>query len=147
MTPKGHELSSRAETAIALLEAVTRDDYETSAEFLAPGFTRTMNAASGTRVQPEDERQQNMEDDMAWRNRRFEYEYVMDTVDGAVIVQHTEYATHTGKWHGIPATGKEVVMTCCHIFRFDENGLVASLDTYQDNLPVAIQLGAVDLPT
>ena len=138
-------MSSRAQKAIELLEAVTRDDYEATAHFLAPGFTHLFNAASGTLVS-DDERRRNTEVAMAWSNRRFEYEYVMDTVDGAVVVQHTEHATHTGPWHGIPATGKEILTTCCHIFRFDEDGLIASLDTYEDELSIAIQLGAADLP-
>jgi predicted ester cyclase len=131
---------------MALLAAATRDDEEATLKLLSPVFIASVNVASGIGSESEDDRQRALEHHLAFSKRTFEYEHVMETTDGAVIVQHSEHATHTGTWHGIPPTGREITTTCCHVFRFDDEGLISSLDTYEDHLFIAIQLGAVDLP-
>ena len=56
---------------------------------LAPNFIRSVNAAAGSQSSAELERM--MAYDSAWSGRSFEYEHVMETTDGAVVI-HTPSA-------------------------------------------------------
>jgi ketosteroid isomerase-like protein len=137
--------SKNIDTAIALLDAGARDDYEAAARLVGPGlvvndWARGVHGGSGA------ERQEVHDSDQAFANRQLDYLYAGETGEGAVIVQLTERATHVGPLHGVAASGKEFTTASCHIFRFDDEGRIISIDSYEDHLSIMIQLGAVDLP-
>ena len=54
----------------------------------------------------------------------------------------TVHGTHTGDWMGIPATGKEIVMTGNNVFRI-ANGKIAECWAESDALGLMQQLGVI----
>jgi predicted ester cyclase len=49
--------------------------------------------------------------------------------------------THTGTWHGIPATGHRFEVPICAIFIFDENDKIMGERGYFDSALMQRQLG------
>jgi predicted ester cyclase len=62
-----------------------------------------------------------------------------------VAERTTARATHNGEFNGIPATGKQVVWTENHIYRF-ANGKITEHWPELDLLGLMIQLGAIPAP-
>jgi steroid delta-isomerase-like uncharacterized protein len=71
--------------------------------------------------------------------------------EGDFVVEHGRYiGTHTGTWRGpdgveIPATGKSMDFPFCAIFRVN-NGKIASIRLYYDQLELLTQLGLMPVP-
>jgi hypothetical protein len=69
---------------------------------------------------------------------------IMETTDGAVVVQTTEHGTHAGTWRSVPPTGRPVEIEICDILRFDDQYRIVSNDYYADHLSILQQLGVLD---
>ena len=66
--------------------------------------------------------------------------------DGDKVVERTmASATHKGGFNGVPPTGKPVVWTELHVYRF-ENGKIAELWSEIDFLGIMTQIGALPAP-
>jgi steroid delta-isomerase-like uncharacterized protein len=70
------------------------------------------------------------------------------TIDGwdTVVVQELATGTHNGPLGPVPASGRPLSLAVCVIFRFGEDGLVATADFYWDQLSMLQQIGAVAVP-
>jgi steroid delta-isomerase-like uncharacterized protein len=70
------------------------------------------------------------------------------TIDGGdtVVVQELATGTHNGPLGPIPASGRPLSLPVCVVFRFGEDGLVASADYHWDQLSMLQQIGAVEVP-
>lgn len=67
-------------------------------------------------------------------------------VDGdRVAVRHTHYATQTGDFAGVPATGRTVVVPGIEILRL-RDGQIAEFWHHDDFLALMQQLGAIPAP-
>ena len=65
--------------------------------------------------------------------------------DNYVAVFQTDTSTHTGEFHGIPATGKRLANRGVVLCRF-ENGKLAELQSLWDELNHVLRLGATITP-
>lgn len=63
----------------------------------------------------------------------------------ALEVQLT--GTHSGKWRGLPATGRRFDFPLCAFFTFDQDGRLAGERIYYDRSTILQQLGVLSDPT
>src|SRR5216684_5732563 len=61
--------------------------------------------------------------------------------EDAIPVELVLSGTHTGTWHGIPATGRRFEVPICAIFIFDENDKIMGERGYFDSALMQRQLG------
>jgi steroid delta-isomerase-like uncharacterized protein len=97
---------------------------------------RPAQAAPG----PEGQRQIAAAFRSAFPDLRFEVELLVAEGD-FVVGRWTAAGTHLGAWAGREATGKSASFSGVNIFRF-ENGKVAEIWNYRDDLGLMQQLGA-----
>jgi steroid delta-isomerase-like uncharacterized protein len=76
----------------------------------------------------------------AFPDLRFNVELVLGEGD-YVAARWTATGTHSGPWGGLEPTGRSIDYTGVNIFRF-ENGRVAEIWNYRDDLGLGEQLGA-----
>jgi steroid delta-isomerase-like uncharacterized protein len=65
-------------------------------------------------------------------------EYVMPE---SIILEVVISGTHTGSWHGIPPTGKQISFPACAIFSFDTEDKLTGEKVYYDRATILMQLG------
>lgn len=134
--------SDHEETVRAFFDAVERNDFETLAKLVSADYVwidHTTDFVAKTR----EELVAAKEEDAAWSDRRFVIDRVMDTSDGAVVVQITNTQTLTGEWRSIKGSGQRVRREILEIFRFDSDGRIVAEEMYADDLSLARQLGAL----
>ena len=76
----------------------------------------------------------------AFPDLRFEVDLVLADADFAVGTWHAS-GTHLGRWGSVEPTGRAMTLSAVNIFRF-ENGKVAELWNFRDDLGLMQQLGA-----
>jgi hypothetical protein len=137
-------MSPNAAAALAFLRAAYVPDHEACARLLGGSYTLRDRALDRVYRTPEELRE-SVREHAAWADRKLDIERVMETSDGAVVVQATMTGTHAGLWRGLSATAKRVVMPVCYIFDFDSAGGIISEDKYEDHFAVALGLGMMTL--
>lgn len=135
-------MTSNVETARAFFEAAFHDDYDTCRRLIGDNYVFINRPLGMTARSPEELRL--AQHDVAWSNSAVEFENIMETTDGAVIVQTTEHLLHTGTFRSVPPKGRPVDIQACHILRFDDQHRIVSHDFYDDHLSILVQLGALD---
>jgi hypothetical protein len=63
-----------------------------------------------------------------------------------IILEVTIRGTHTGSWHGLPATARRVEIPLCGIYSFDSVDRLAGERIYYDRATVFAQLGVFREP-
>jgi hypothetical protein len=63
--------------------------------------------------------------------------------DEAIILEQVVSGTHTGEWQGIAATGRQMAVAVCTVYKFDEAGKLASENVYFDTGTLLKQLGVL----
>lgn len=63
-----------------------------------------------------------------------------------IILEVTIRGTHTGSWHGLPATARRVEIPLCGIYSFDCDDRLAGERIYYDRATVFAQLGVFREP-
>ena len=63
-----------------------------------------------------------------------------------IILEVTIIGTHTGSWHGLPATARRVEIPLCGIYSFDGDDRLAGERIYYDRATVFTQLGVFREP-
>jgi predicted ester cyclase len=137
--------SQNVETALRYLDASMRHDVAVAATFIGPGYSYT-NHAQGIAARTVEELIAASVGDDSWTDRAFDVARVVETANGdTVVVQGTLTNVHPGStWRGVAATGRRVTLDCCHILRFNEDGLIVAQEVYEDLLTVMEQLGVVE---
>jgi steroid delta-isomerase-like uncharacterized protein len=105
-------------------------------------------------------------EDQAWRTRhpgsdgvRLYYEEFLHACADLRVEIHAEHVcnetialevtisgTHTGSWHGLPATSRRFEIPLCGIYTFDSNDQLAGERIYYDRATVFAQLGVFREP-
>jgi hypothetical protein len=81
-------------------------------------------------------------EDAAWSDRSFDITNVLETTDGALVVQATITGRLNGEWCSVRGSGQHVSFDACVIFRFDDQARIVSEEHYSDVLTVLKQVGA-----
>jgi hypothetical protein len=63
--------------------------------------------------------------------------------DEAITLEQVVRGRHTGEWQGIAATGRSIEVAVCTVYKFDEEGRLASENVYFDTGGLLKQLGAL----
>jgi steroid delta-isomerase-like uncharacterized protein len=63
-----------------------------------------------------------------------------------IVLEVTIRGTHTGSWHGLPATARRVEIPLCGIYSFDCDDRLAGERIYYDRATVFAQLGVFREP-
>jgi SnoaL-like polyketide cyclase len=63
-----------------------------------------------------------------------------------IILEVTISGTHTGPWHGLPATARRFEIPLCGIYTFDTDYRLAGERIYYDRATVFAQLGVFREP-
>jgi steroid delta-isomerase-like uncharacterized protein len=63
-----------------------------------------------------------------------------------VVAQFTGRGTQDGPFGPFPPSGKEARAAFCEVFRFDQNGKIAQIAVYYDQLSLLAQLGHIPAP-
>ncbi|HEY7105818.1 MAG TPA: ester cyclase [Acidimicrobiia bacterium] len=66
--------------------------------------------------------------------------------DDAVVLETTITGTHQDAWHGLPPTGRGIVVPLCGVFTFDDAANIAGERIYYDRADVLQQLGVLHDP-
>jgi len=67
--------------------------------------------------------------------------------EGDQLTKHWTFrGKHTGDFFGVPATGKEIVMTGSTIVRMSPDGRIAEEQDFMDNMAILAQMGVVSAP-
>lgn len=67
--------------------------------------------------------------------------------EGDQLTKHWTFrGKHTGDFFGVPATGKEIVMTGSTIVRMNPDGRIAEEQDFMDNMAILAQMGVVSAP-
>ena len=61
----------------------------------------------------------------------------------AITLEQVVSGLHTGNWQGIAATGRKIKVAVCTVYKFDEEGKLASENVYFDTGGLLKQLGAL----
>lgn len=77
----------------------------------------------------------------AFSEQRYEVHHVIGEGD-TVVIHATMHGRHTGDFHGIPPTGREVALRSVHIVRY-EDGREVETWAIQDRLGLMRQLGVI----
>jgi ketosteroid isomerase-like protein len=125
----------------AYWDASARRDYEAAGRCIGEGYV-WIDHSEEVEARTPDQLHQAMQEDAAWRDRRFVIEQALETADGALVVQATVTGTLDGQWRSIEAHGRRVSRALCTIFRFDDEGRIIFEECYTDALTVMVQLGA-----
>lgn len=129
------------DTVRAYWEASSRRDYEAAARCIGDGYV-WIDHTKEVEARTPDQLREALQEDAAWRDRRFEIERVLETTDGALVVQATMTGTLEGRWRGVEGRGRRIARAICTIFRFDARGRIISEECYTDALTLLAQLGA-----
>jgi ketosteroid isomerase-like protein len=134
---------SKLDTVRAYYAASERDDDEAAATCVAavPGFV-WIDHQKGAVCRTVDEFIDAVTENAAWSGRTFDITNVMETTDGALIVQVTISGTLRGTWCHVTGQGECVSFDACVIFRFDDDGKIVLEEHYADALTVQRQLEA-----
>jgi ketosteroid isomerase-like protein len=134
-------MASRNEATVReFFRAVEREDFDTLARLVGPGYIWIDHTTDAIASTPED-LQAAVEEDAAWSEREFLIERAMTGTDGTVIVQITNTQTLTGEWRSIRGSGQRVRREICEIFHFDAEGPIVVEEMYEDTVPLLRQLG------
>lgn len=63
-----------------------------------------------------------------------------------IVLEVTITGTHTGRWHGLPATGRRFELPLCAIYSFDAEDRLAGERIYYDRATILAQLGVFREP-
>ena len=131
---------SKLETVRTYWDASARGDYETAGNCVAlPGYV-SIDHQRGVVAETMEQLQQAAAEDAAWSQREFDITNVLETTDGALVVQATISGNLDGEWCSLRGTGQRVTFDACVIFRFNDDGKIVLEDHYGDALKVAQQL-------
>lgn len=61
----------------------------------------------------------------------------------AIILEQVVSGRHTGEWQGIAATGRQIEVAVCTVYKFDTAGKLASENVYFDTGTLLKQLGVL----
>jgi hypothetical protein len=136
--------SDHQETLRAFSDAVERSDFETlenlvSAEYIWIDHTTDFVARTPGELLAANE------EDSAWPDRQFVIDRIMNTSNGALVVQITNTQTLTGEWRSVKGNAQRVRREILEIFQFDSEGRIAVEEMYDDALSLMRQLGALGL--
>src|SRR5262249_23289433 len=109
--------SEHEETVRAFFHAVERNDFETLAKLVSADYIARDHTTDFVARTPEQLRAAK-EEDSVWSDRQFVIDRVMDTSDGAIVVQITNTQTLTGEWRSVKGTGQRVRREILEIFQF-----------------------------
>ena len=143
--PSTQRLRRRLELVRARVDCENRHDLE--------GILQTFGAAIAYEAQ-------------AWRTRhpgsegvRLYYEEFLHACADLRVEVHAEHActetiilevtisgTHTGSWHGLPATARRFQIPLCGVYTFDSDDQLAGERIYYDRATVFAQLGVFREP-
>lgn len=132
---------NNVETVRRYWDASARSDYESAGRFIAPGYV-WIDHTTGVVARTADELFAAAAEDAAWSDRIFEITNVLETTDGALVVQARISGTLNGSWRSHEARGQCVSNDTCTIFRFDDAGRISSEEHYSDALTLVEQLAA-----
>lgn len=133
---------SKIDSVRTYWDASARGDYEAAGRCIGDGYVwidHTKEVVARTPAQLS----QAMEEDSAWSDRHFEIEQVLETVDGALVVQSRMSGVLSGPWRSVDGGGRRVSHSVCTIFRFDDECRIVYEEAYSDALTLMAQLGAV----
>ena len=70
-------------------------------------------------------------------------------IDGGntVVAQFIARGLNDGPFGSLPASGRQMQLPMCEVFRFDDNGQMISGSLYYDQLSLLTQLGHIQQPT
>jgi len=128
-------------TVREFFRAVEREDFETLARVVGPGYIWIDHTTDVIASAPED-LQAAREEHAAWSDREFVIDRAMTATDGTVVVQITNTQTLTGEWRSIKGTRQRVRREICEIFQFDAEGRIVVEEMYEDTVPLLRQLHA-----
>ena len=63
--------------------------------------------------------------------------------DDAIILEQVVSGSHTGEWQGIAATGRQIEVAVCTVYKFDTAGRLSSENVYFDTGSLLKQLGVL----
>lgn len=133
-------VTSNLETVRTYWDASARGDYQTAGGCVAlPGYVSIDHQRGIVAETIEQLRQARAEDD-AWSQPEFDITNVLETTDGALVVQATISGTLNGEWCSLRGSGQRVSFDACVIFRFNDDGKIVLEDHYGDARTVAQQL-------
>jgi len=130
-----------------MLEARDKGDWETYLEQFAPNYVLHSELDIGSGQQTVD-RERVLQEfrtgaaAIAWGSDA--YHAIEDQIaeGDKVVTRSTWHATHTGEYHGIPATGKQITMARIQIHRMVGGKVVEAWVSAPDHLDLMRQLGA-----
>jgi steroid delta-isomerase-like uncharacterized protein len=64
----------------------------------------------------------------------------------AIVLETSITGTHEAAWHGLPATGRGIVIPLCGVFTFDDRAAIVGERIYYDRADVLRQLGVLHNP-
>lgn len=132
--------SKKLDTIRAYWEGSANADWAAAGRCIGPGY-EWVDHATGVVARSDDELQESLADEMPWSNVRFEITNVFDAADGVVIVQAIKTGTIMGTWRSMDATGQQVSLELCTIFRFNADERIVFEEAYYDMSTVMRQLG------
>jgi hypothetical protein len=65
------------------------------------------------------------------------------TSEEAITLEQVVRGRHTGEWQGIAATGRDIEVAICTVYKFDEAGKLSRESVYFDTGGLLRQLGAL----
>jgi predicted ester cyclase len=63
--------------------------------------------------------------------------------EDAIILEQVVSGRHTGEWQGVAATGRQIEVPVCTVYKFDDAGRLASENVYFDTGSLLKQLGVL----
>lgn len=125
----------------AYWDASARSDYDAAGRCTGPGYV-WIDHTKGVTARTAEELLAAAAEDSAWSDRTFEITNVLETTDGALVVQATISGTLRGMWRSVVASGQRTTSATCTIFRFDDDDHIVSEEHYSDALTIMEQLKA-----
>ncbi len=63
--------------------------------------------------------------------------------EDAIILEQIVSGRHTGEWQGVAATGRQIEVPVCTVYKFDKAGRLSSENVYFDTGSLLKQLGVI----
>ena len=123
----------------AYWDASARSDYDAAGRCIGPGYV-WIDHTTGVVARTAEELLAAAAEDSAWSDRTFEITNVLETTDGALVVQATISGTLNGTWRSVSADGQRTSSASCTILRFDDDDHIVSEEHYSDALTILEQL-------
>ena len=131
--------TNNLETVRAYWAASAKLDYDTAGKCVAPDYV-WIDHTKGIVARTAEELLNATAEDSVWSDRTFEITNVLETVDGALVVQATISGVLNGKWRSVEGSGERTRSESCTIFRFDDEGRISFEEHYSDALTVIEQV-------